>query len=271
MGKTTITKHRIPEIDILRGVAVFLMIFDHFMYDIWGLMPFVFSDFPNVNGLSWNIVSLAAHYWFMPLRTVARYVVLFVFLSLTGICCSFSKSNLKRGSKLLGLAYLLTLATYFIGDIIGDSELLISFGVLHCISLALIIIGLIEKKISSKWFYLCVAVVMISLGIYFKSIEQIVSYREKNILVLTIEQIVGISYCGSDCFPFLLNGGQIFLGVFIGKHFYSDKKSLFNLKYKNNLLTFVGRNSLPVYFAHQVIIPVLLFITLLLFGFSIAM
>ena len=61
----------------------------------------------------------------------------------------------------------------------------------------------------------------------------------------------------------------ISIGVFLGKLLYANKKSLFkNAKYKNNVLTFIGRNSLIVYFAHQIILPVLAGLVLLILGYS---
>ena len=38
---------RIYELDLFRGIAVLLMIFDHFMYDLGWLFPVLFSDYPR--------------------------------------------------------------------------------------------------------------------------------------------------------------------------------------------------------------------------------
>lgn len=264
--------NRIIEIDILRGIAVILMILDHTMYDIYGLMPEIFNDFPSFKGTSYSIVSFAHKYWNWDVRVIVRFFFIAVFLGLTGICCSFSKSNLKRGLKLFAVAVALTFATYFIGIIIDDINIMITFGVLHCIALALIIIGLLEKIIDDKWFYLAVGTVMIILGIILSSDAPYIPYENNNIFVLVFRQIIGTCECGGDCFPFLLYGGQTFVGVFLGKLIYKDKKSLFpNLQYSNNVITFIGRNSLAVYFAHQVVIPLLIGIILLICGFSISL
>ena len=86
---------------------------------------------------------------------------------------------------------------------------------------------------------------------------------------IVFETILVINSSGSDHFPIFLNGGQIFIGVFLGKLLYSNKQSLFKkAKYHNNVVTFVGRNSLIVYFAHQVILPVLAGLVLLILGYS---
>lgn len=259
---------RIIEIDFLRGIAVFLMILDHFMYDLWGLLPMIFEDFPKRDTFFFDLVKFAEFYWDWPVRIVVRYFILFIFLGLTGICCSFSKSNLKRGGKLMAVAILLTFATFIIGKMIDDPDLMITFGVLHCIALTLIIIGLLEKWIHNKWIYLVIGVIMVAIGIYLEPRAVVISYGKENLLLLIFKQIIGVANCGSDCFPLFLNGGQIFIGVFLGKLIYSSKQSLFKkLHYSNNVVTFIGRNSLIVYFAHQIILPLLAGIILLILGY----
>lgn len=264
--------HRIIEIDILRGIAVLLMIIDHFMYDLWGLLPVIFEGFPASGTFFAKLVDFADFYWEWPVRIVIRYVILFVFLGLTGICCSFSKSNLKRGLKLMIVALALTFVTFLIGKIIDDPDLMITFGVLHCIALTLILIGILEKWLHNKWIYLGIGVVMVAVGIYLEPRAEFISYDQENLLLLIGKQIAGTAICGSDCFPLLLNGGQIFIGVFLGKWLYATKQSLFkNARYSNNVITFIGRNSLFVYFAHQIILPLLAGIILLLCGYHLAL
>ena len=261
--------NRIIEIDILRGICVFLMIFDHFMYDIFALMPMIF-DFPKQAGNSYEVYNFAIKYWVWPVREVMHYVICFFFLAITGICCSFSKSNLKRGVQLLLISLALTLVTLIAGLIIGDVDMVIVFGVLHCIATTLIIIGILERFIPHKHFYLIMGLIMTVFGIFLELDSIYISFTSGNIFLTVIETIIGISASGSDHFPILLNGGQIFIGVFLGKQLYSKRKSLFkNSKYKNNIVTFTGRNSLLVYFAHQIIVPIVLGIILLICGFNI--
>ena len=265
MKKDKLAK-RIIELDILRGIAVILMMLDHLMYDFIGILPMVFKDYP------FDLYYYAQAYWNWDVRIIVRYFVLFIFLGISGICCSFSKSNLSRGIKLMIFALLLTLATNIIGRFINDPELMITFGVLHCIALSLILIGLLEKVTSNKWIYLAIGLIMVSIGLYLHISPEYGNYQyygDVPMYQAILEQIVGINKYGGDCFPLLLHGGQIFIGVFLGKLLYANKKSLFkNAKYKNNVLTFIGRNSLIVYFAHQIILPVLAGLVLLILGYS---
>lgn len=151
-----------------------------------------------------------------------------------------------------------------------DPDMMISFGVLHCIAFALIMIGLLEKVIHNKWFYLILGIIFVGIGTYFEVNFNFESYEGKNFFLLTLKQMIGLSYCGGDCFPLLYNGGQILLGVFLGKLLYSSKKSIMSLPYYNNPITFIGRNSLLVYLAHQIIIPVVLILIFLICGFKLS-
>lgn len=269
-------KKRAYEIDLLRGIAVIMMMFDHLMNDIGDLMPFLFSDFPRSGTFWFNLVSLADNYWHWDVRMAFHYVFCFVFLGLTGVCCSFSRNNLFRGLKLSLVAIVLTVLTYFAGKITGDRNFTITFGVLHCIALTLIAVGLLEKFCDNKWVYLIIGAIMVAVGTYFELTGSSVSYASASLptwqrfvenLKIVACEIIGIKLAGEDCFPWLFNGGQVFIGVFLGKRFYKEKKSLFGWEYKNNAVSFCGRYSLFVYLAHQVIIPVILALILIICGY----
>lgn len=260
-------KNRIIEIDVLRGIAVLFMIFDHFMYDIWDILPALFKDFPN-GEISNALYNLSVTYWKWDLRIIVRYIIVFIFMSLVGVCASFSKTNIKRGLKLLGVAMILTLGTYIFSLITGNSSMIITFGTLHCIALSLIFVGILEKFNNNKWLYLILGIIMLAFGIYFDTISYYTTYSSENIFVIILKQILGLVKCGGDTMAFLFNGGQVLIGVFIGKILYTSRKSVFNKEYTNNIVTFTGRNSLLVYFLHQIILPVLLCLIALIFGFT---
>lgn len=255
---------RVPELDILRGIAVLLMICDHFFFDLWGLLPPLFSDYPAA------LDALARNYWNWEVRTVVRTAVLFVFFSLTGVCSSFSKSNLKRGGRLLAVAMVLTAGTYLAGRISGDIDMTIVFGVLHCIALSLLLVGLLEKCRCGKYVYLALGIVLWGVGLatpYLTDVHSI-SYGSEPFLPLLLKAMLGLAECGSDCFPLPSTCGQIFIGVFLGKQFYGERRSVFGWRYRDNVLTFLGRHSLWVYFAHQILLPLITCLVLLCLGYT---
>ncbi len=271
MKERSLIQNRITELDLFRGIAVLLMIFDHFMFDMWGLFPSVFVQYPPFDGPWRSIFDTAYEYWFWDVREGVRIAVVFVFLALTGICCSFSRSNIKRGAKLGAVALLMSGATFAIGYIIGDIDIGIAFCVLHCISVMLIVTGLLEKLGTNKLVYLIVGIVMIAGGFILEMDQVYISYERMPFLPILFKTIIGSVSSGGDSFSLFFNGGQIMLGVFIGKWLYSERRSLLFKKYSSNPITFIGRHSLLVYILHQIAIPIIVGAIMLACGFSIAM
>ena len=246
-----------------------LVIFDHLMYDIAYMMSDIFLDYPGTNKIMGSIVDFCRWYWHSNIRFHVRNVAVFLFLCLIGICCSLTKNNLKRGAKLFIGAMIISLVTFIAGLVTNDLEITITFGILHCASLTLIIIGLLEKTTQNKWIYWGIAIVMIITGLYFYKDAPYAYYKSSTIWEVVSGLFLGTKNYGSDCMPFLLYGGQIFAGVFIGKVLYTKKKSLFKKEYKNNIVTFIGRHSLMTYLIHQGTVIVLLALILLICGYKV--
>lgn len=273
-------KSRITEIDFIRGIAIIVMVLDHAMYDLGYLLPNMFKDYPYKYNFTESVYKFARRFWNWQVRIDVRYFVLFLFLALTGISCSFSRSNFKRGIKLFAVAMFLTLVTYVFGKIINERQLTIMFGILHCISVTILLISLIEfltEKLSfdNKWLYLALGIIFTTVGWYIIFVNPKVSYGyygQEPLITLLLKSVVGIYEVGSDSYSLLFYGGQIFLGVFLGKLLYKDRKSLIvKGDYKNNFITFAGRHSLLVYIAHQAILPLIFSIILLCLGFTLAL
>lgn len=268
-------KRRITEIDFIRGIAIIIMVLDHAMYDLGYLLPDMFKNYPYKSDFTVNLYKFARWFWNWQVRVDVRYFVLFLFLALTGISCSFSRSNFKRGIKLFVVAMLLTLVTFVFGKIIGERDMTIVFGILHCISVTILLISLLEKFTDNKWIYLAIGVIMVVAGAYIVFINpgmRFAYYGQEPFITTLLKAIAGIYVVGSDCYSLLFYGGQVFIGVFLGKLLYKERKSLIvKGDYKNNFITFSGRHSLLVYVAHQVILPLIFSIVLLCAGFELSM
>lgn len=137
-------RNRIWEIDFLRGACVVLMILDH-------LVMMIAQFF----GPAWFGVDMAGDggaafcrwcAWFheSEVRTAVRTAVLFVFFSISGISCTFSRSNVKRGIVLAAVAMLYTGLSYGAENVLGISGMHVNFGVLHFYAACILFYALIE-------------------------------------------------------------------------------------------------------------------------------
>lgn len=261
---------RIYEIDVIRGIIVLFMIFDHLMFDIWGVLPGIFN-FPGTSAFFQAVLKFSRWYWGWPVRTVMREFIIFLFMALTGISCSFSHSNFKRSGLILGVALGLTAVTYVGSILFDDPEMLIAFGVLHCIGVVLLILSCLEKFIKNKWFYVITGTILIGVGIYIRTQCLATFYASGHIAKTIALQIIGLREAGGDSFPIILYGGEIFMGYFIGKQFYQDRKSVFKASYHNNFITRVGRHAIWIYILHQVVLIIALVLLMLLCGYQLYM
>ncbi len=115
-------KKRIDAIDAARGLALVLMVIHHFLIDLVKLC-----------GAPWWIFS-------NPLFDLLHYIFAGLFIFLAGLCCRFSRSNLKRGLIAYGIAMVMTVVTSL--PIINDP---IRFGVLHLLGFCMIFFALTHK------------------------------------------------------------------------------------------------------------------------------
>lgn len=123
---------RISSIDALRGLCVTLMCIHHLLYDLCAFL-----------GAPWWIFT-------NPSLDVAHEIVAGIFVLLSGISSRFSRSNLKRGAKLFGIALAMTGVTLLfdfaalrlLGEDMGTRIL---FGVLHLLGFSMLFYGLTGK------------------------------------------------------------------------------------------------------------------------------
>jgi len=113
------TRPRYALLDELRGLAIILMVIYHALY----LLAYVFG-------------SGAGRRLFLFLGPVQPGIA-GTFILLCGICCRFSRSNLKRGLRTAGAAAVVTLATLAM-TLFGVDEV-IWFGVLHFLACAMLL------------------------------------------------------------------------------------------------------------------------------------
>lgn len=235
------TSQRLSILDELRGVAIILMVIYHTVYQgvLWGVLPTVWLDHP--------IVELSG----MGARLL--------FITLAGICASFSRHNIRRGLEVLLCGFVITGVTLLI-----TPEEAVYFGILHFLGVSMILYGLSKglwKKISPIiGAIICSVIYNMGYEILYeemwlaniKSIEVIANLSNEGYL-----NVVGLpenSFYSSDYFP-LIPWGFLFLsGTFLGQVVMKYKEKMSTVGGYLGGLAFLGRHSLLIYMIH---IPVI--------------
>ncbi len=220
---------RFFEIDVIRGVAILLVVFYHFIFD---LTYFRFTQ-----------IELYAGFWLYFQRVAATLFVL-----IFGICISVSANRkdykvsfLKRALKLGLVAALITLVTW----VFAPGEF-IRFGIIHFFAVATVL-SLFFVKL--RKYNLPIAFVIILCGLYLNTIES------TNAFLLPFGVLTqGIKTL--DYFPLLPWFGIVLIGMAIGDYVYSKQKFVFNIKENKvtSFLSLIGHHTLAIYLVHQPLI-----------------
>ena len=242
---------RITFLDWLRGLLLLSMMFYHLCYDlvmIFGLeLAFFFSPFMH---------------WLQTCTAGA-------FILLAGVCCCFSRSNLRRGFKVFGCGMLLTLITA-----LAMPSQLVLFGVLHLLGVCMILFGLLRPVLERipVWagaaacallFLLTLSVSAGSFGGPFFTVSLPASLYEAGWLFPL--GFPSGRFFSSDYFPLFPWFFLFLCGSFLGRLMKSHR--LPGLFYRDCLpwLSAMGRHSLWIYLLHQPVLYGVLWLVFTLF------
>ena len=159
-------KKRIWEIDFLRGLAIILMVLDHFTYDFASF----YSFFSNSNSITPNpafasFINFCQSFQVSSVRQVLHYIFANLFFLLVGVSSCFSKNNWKRGFLVLLCGLVMDGATflaYYVTN--GTADFRMLFNVLVSLGCCILITALILKLPYEKWILLILAIIVIGLG-----------------------------------------------------------------------------------------------------------
>ena len=239
-------KNRIHLLDEIRGFAVFCMIFYHAFY---------------ILGTSFGTGGAKELFdFFLPVQPMFAGIFIFI----CGISCTLSRSNLKRGLILLGIALGMTFVTAFVMPKMGFAECEIYFGILHFLSVSILIYALISKRISKISLFTGILVCAVLYAFTSRIGEGVLAYGslfsfalpeklyETNFLVPL--GIYNADFFSADYFPLFPDIFIFFAGVFAGKHFITKGYPEWCYENKLPFFSFLGRNALVIYIAHMPLI-----------------
>lgn len=224
-------------LDSFRGFTIISMVLFHLAYNINYYRPIGWYDKTTFNRIRQLSIAIS-------------------FFLISGFTSSLlpSDKNIKRGIKTSMLGFAITLSTY-----IFARDQLIVWGVLNGLGLSMIISGLIQKYCKFPP-YFAIIFIIIFVGTYNVPRASLTGFRlfddlyENNIFILGFPSS---SFTSTDYFP-LIPWIFAFLSGFSGGDYLKDK----NLRKGNdNILARIGRFSMPIYLAHQIILyPLVSFI-----------
>jgi len=212
---------RIWELDFFRGIALLFMVYFHVVYDMNE-----FFSYQVIYGSGINFYIGKAS------------VILFILIS--GVSCSLSRSNVKRGLKLFGIALLVSLFSY-----LYNPDFVIKFGVIHFFSVCMLLYPVLKKL--NNALLLIFGTIIISLGYFTSNIKLSHDY-------LFPFGVTSANFASSDYYSLIPWLGLFLYGIFLGNIFYKEKKSIFSFSIGGNIISFAGRHTLLVYLAHQPVI-----------------
>ncbi|KUO50232.1 MAG: hypothetical protein APF76_11000 [Desulfitibacter sp. BRH_c19] len=222
-----IYRGRVWEIDFFRGIALISMIVFHL---IWDLNEFYNYPIEYSSGIVYALGKFSAY----------------LFIIITGISCTFSRGNMRRGLKLIAVALVITIATY-----LYDPRAFIAFGILHFLGVSVLLYPIYNKL--NKSLLLLTGTMMILVGQAILTIPMSHDY-------LIFLGLTSPTYYALDYYPLLPYSGIFLYGIFFARILYPTKQTLFKVNLDNNPISFIGKKTLIVYLLHQPIMLAILYI-----------
>lgn len=237
-----VKRARAFELDSLRGLALFMMILHHLIFDLrylFGLDVFAFQE-------TW---------WFIHLLQPA---FLSVFLVVSGISCTFSRSNGRRGLRLLLFSLGLTAVTALASRMF-EPDFYVFFNILHLLAVGILLYAGLERlerrpdanPVRTDVILLLLAAVLLWLG---SRLADLASLGAWWLLPLGLPPPTLVTM--ADYLPLVPWLGFFLVGTLLGRRVYGNRQSAFPgapawLQQASRPLALLGRHSLVIYVLHQ--------------------
>ena len=244
-------RQRVYLIDEIRGLSIILMVFYHAFFML---------------GYFFEIEFLAkAQVFFEPLQPF--FACLFIFIS--GISSNLSRSNFKRGIRLLGIAIGFTLVTAVILPKFGITGAEIYFGVLHLLSVSMLMYALLKKPLSKVPTTVGVIGMLLLFALTYPIQDGKLLWYDLPREIYDMEWLAPLGFpsygfYSADYFPVLPFIFMFFAGTFFGR--LAEKNALPKSWYVSRCkpLSAIGKKTLIIYIAHW---PIIFLIGLIISNF----
>lgn len=230
-------KDRVYALDELRGLMLIAIVLYHLGYDLAVFTPLQMDWF-------WGgAVSLL------------RYIAAATLMVVSGVSCSLSRSNLRRGLRIFGLGLLITAASH-----LAMPEQMIVFGVLHYFGVMILLFWLARPLIEAippLWGgAACLLLFYLSYPIP-SGYAQLLHLRLP--LPSSLYDWGGLFWLGlpaqgfvsSDYYPLLPWGWLFLLGGFIGLYCKRHGFPRWSTQQRSQILSIIGKNTMLIYLVHQ--------------------
>ena len=237
------------ELDALRGLALILMVLHHLIFNLRYLLDLPVFAFQET---SWFVYLLQPFF-------------LNVFLVVSGICCTFSRNNTKRGLRLLLVALALSLVTWAASRLTGN-DFYIYFNVLHLLSVGILLYALLtrpECRTGRPSFRTDVLLLLGAAVLIWGASFLHLGDGHGSWWLLPVGLPPELDFAMADYLPLVPWLGFFLVGTLIGRQVYATRCSAFPgappwLLSISRPFAFVGRYSLVIYVLHQPILLALL-------------
>jgi len=229
---------RIWEIDFLRGLSIILVVCYHLLYDL--------GEYVGVKRFLRFSTDLTTVAW-----VVAQHFFAGLFIVLSGISSTLTRSNLRRGLKLLAVSLIITAATY-----IYNPPSTIWFGILQLLAVSILIYGAAFERAKPK---ICAAwgIIVLGLGFIVPLLRKSMTIRFDWLLPFGIHSPGFYSF---DYFPLIPWLGVFLIGAALGGTLYEPRQSLLPWNLPQSFVNVAGRHSLLIYIVHQPVILAILYV-----------
>jgi uncharacterized membrane protein len=243
----TAIKERFLEIDIMRGLAVIMMVLYHVLFDVY-----FFNIYPvDVSTGFWKLFAIITASLFLLLVGIS-FTVSAARAEVTLNKPDFFMKYLKRGIGILLIAALITIVTWWY---LGEGYII--FGILHLIGISIIVAPFFfHRKVISLYG----GVLFVVVGVLLQSVRGPIF-----LLPLGVHPVSFYSVDYTPIFPWF---GLVLIGIYLGELLYPGAMRGFSLpefsnflklpKFPGTVLAFFGKHSLAIYILHQPVIILLL-------------